>query len=35
MAVEGKWCEIDSESDLALYERLIRQNNTWQHDWRW
>ena len=37
--VEGRWCEVDSESDLKLYEHFIREvdSNTsrWLHDWRW
>jgi len=37
--VEGRWCEVDSESDLKRYEQLIHEAdfNTipWSHDWRW
>ena len=37
--VEGRWCEVDSASDLKLYEHFIREVdfNTipWSHDWRW
>tara|TARA_B110000240_G_scaffold168075_1_gene190272 strand:- start:4749 stop:5495 length:747 start_codon:yes stop_codon:yes gene_type:complete len=31
---EGKWCEVDSYDDLATYERILKQNNDWSHDWR-
>ena len=30
---QGKWCEVDSEEDLLLYERKL-QNSNWIHDWR-
>jgi len=33
--VEGRWCEVDSASDLALYERRIAEPQPWSHDWRW
>ena len=37
--VEGRWCEVDSASDLELYEKRLAQadqNGTpWDHDWRW
>ena len=37
--VEGRWCEIDSASDLQRYEHFIHKAdfNTihWSHDWRW
>ncbi|HAI68514.1 MAG TPA: transferase, partial [Gammaproteobacteria bacterium] len=36
--VEGKWCEVDSEHDLRLYEKKIYQvdksDRCWIHDWR-
>jgi choline kinase len=36
--VEGKWCEVDSEHDLRLYENKISQvdksDRCWMHDWR-
>lgn len=39
VAIDGKWCEVDSEGDLRLYERKIKDKNqgkqTWHHDWRW
>ena len=31
-AVQGRWCEVDQESDLALYHEKIREK--WSHDWR-
>ena len=31
--VKGKWCEVDSESDVALYEAAL-QTLQWPHDWR-
>jgi L-glutamine-phosphate cytidylyltransferase len=33
--VSGRWCEVDSERDLALYHRLLGESNMWSHDWRW
>lgn len=37
--VSGRWCEIDSESDLELYKLRIKHsagtNTNWHHDWRW
>jgi choline kinase len=33
--VDGRWCEIDSERDLALQEALVRAGDPWPHDWRW
>ncbi|MCA3238254.1 MAG: NTP transferase domain-containing protein [Curvibacter sp.] len=34
IGVAGRWCEVDSASDLALYEQALRQPG-WSHDWRW
>lgn len=35
----GRWCEVDSLRDLALYDRELLQVDTaakqWKHDWRW
>jgi len=31
--VRGRWCEVDSASDLALYESLLATPG-WRHDWR-
>lgn len=32
--VQGRWCEVDQESDLRMYERRIAEGG-WSHDWRW
>ena len=32
--VNGRWCEVDSETDLRLYEHKLEHPN-WTHDWRW
>jgi L-glutamine-phosphate cytidylyltransferase len=32
--IDGRWCEVDSASDLASYRRLLRRRR-WSHDWRW
>jgi len=32
--IRGRWCEIDSENDLALYRKRLRRR-AWLHDWRW
>lgn len=35
IAVQGRWCEIDSANDLALYEQQLQQEQTgWHYDWR-
>lgn len=31
---EGKWLEVDSETDLRAYQKRIESGN-WEHDWRW
>jgi choline kinase len=33
--VKGRWCELDSEIDFNLYTRLLQNERTWLHDWRW
>lgn len=33
--VAGRWCEVDSARDLALYRLLARRSPGWSHDWRW
>lgn len=37
--VHGGWCEVDSESDVRLYESRLQQSEAsgtvWDHDWRW
>ena len=36
--ISGKWCEIDSLSDVHVYENAIinasNSENKWSHDWR-
>jgi len=31
--VSGCWCEVDSYSDVILYEKLLKAKR-WSHDWR-
>lgn len=35
MAMDGRWCEVDSARDLALYRWLAHRCPGWSHDWRW
>ncbi|MDC8014362.1 phosphocholine cytidylyltransferase family protein [Tahibacter soli] len=35
VAVDGRWCEVDSARDLALYRLLAHRSPGWSHDWRW
>jgi L-glutamine-phosphate cytidylyltransferase len=36
--VSGGWCEVDQQSDVNTYERLLEAsasaNEKWTHDWR-
>lgn len=32
--VNGKWCECDNYSDVLAYERELKENKNWIHDWR-
>ena len=32
--VEGGWCESDQYSDILIYEKELKQNENWKHDWR-
>lgn len=32
--VEGEWCEVDCYNDIKVYERILKENNNWSHDWR-
>ena len=34
IAVNGRWCEVDTANDLHKYELEIAKNNEWSHDWR-
>lgn len=31
---KGKWCEVDTESDLNIYKTQLKSDESWQHDWR-
>lgn len=37
--IKGRWLEVDTHSDLTLYERKIanatERRQDWSHDWRW
>ena len=33
--VNGRWCEVDCENDLRIYEEHLAEANGWSHDWRW
>jgi choline kinase len=32
--IRGRWCEVDSPSDLAIYEKKLGLEHDWSHDWR-
>ena len=32
--VEGGWCESDSYSDIEVYEKQMKLEKNWIHDWR-
>lgn len=32
--VRGRWCEVDSGDDLAIYEAKLAATEPWLHDWR-
>jgi choline kinase len=32
--VDGEWCEVDCYNDIKVYERILKENNNWSHDWR-
>ncbi len=32
--VNGKWCEVDSPSDLNAYNQVLAKPGKWSHDWR-
>lgn len=34
LLVDGGWCEVDSYSDVLIYENKLRSNKKWKHDWR-
>ena len=32
--VKGGWCESDSYSDIEIYEKQMKKDKNWIHDWR-
>lgn len=32
--IDGRWCEVDTPRDLALYEARLASRTPWTHDWR-
>lgn len=32
--IDGRWCEVDSQSDLDVYQSRIAEAPLWSHDWR-
>ncbi len=34
VAIEGRWVECDTQSDIAIYEERLKENRPWTHDWR-
>lgn len=32
--IDGRWCEVDSQSDLDVYQSKIAEAPLWSHDWR-
>lgn len=32
--VKGRWCEVDSQSDVSVIERALNAGPGWSHDWR-
>lgn len=34
LGARGRWCEIDTIGDVALYERRLAAASPWRHDWR-
>ncbi|MCF6263207.1 MAG: phosphocholine cytidylyltransferase family protein [Xanthomonadales bacterium] len=35
IAVQGRWCEIDTETDLHAYNQKLNTRAEWSHDWRY
>ncbi|MCF6226982.1 MAG: phosphocholine cytidylyltransferase family protein [Xanthomonadales bacterium] len=35
IAVQGRWCEIDTETDLHAYKQKLNTRAKWSHDWRY
>lgn len=34
LPINGKWCEVDSDKDLKIYDSLLKVEKRWSHDWR-
>lgn len=34
VAIDGRWCEVDSADDLRLCRRRLHASRDWSHDWR-
>ena len=32
--INGGWCEADEYSDIIAYEKELKTNSCWKHDWR-
>lgn len=32
--VQGRWCEVDTNEDVEVYEKALNQTEKWSHDWR-
>jgi L-glutamine-phosphate cytidylyltransferase len=32
--VAGKWCEVDSNEDVKVYQNQLKNKSNWSHDWR-
>lgn len=32
--IDGRWCEVDTQRDLACYRKAIEGPARWSHDWR-
>lgn len=35
VGIRGKWCEVDTLTDVSLYQDQINGCAEWMHDWRW
>jgi len=35
VGINGRWLEVDNQTDLKLYQKKIGDNQNWRHDWRW
>ena len=31
--VKGGWCEVDNYNDVVTYEKALKSNSKWHHDW--